>query len=107
MEFPRLWVKSELQLQAYATAMATRDLSHISTHTIVCGNAWSLTDWSRPGIKPTSSEGQHQVPNPLSHNGNYYDIFSNLGKQYIFYTFENICYLNILAADAVLFILIN
>ena len=28
-EVPRLWVESELQLQAYTTAMATLDLSHL------------------------------------------------------------------------------
>ena len=29
MEVPRLWVESELQLPAYTTATAARDLSHI------------------------------------------------------------------------------
>ena len=29
MEVPRLWFESELQLPAYTTARATRDLSHI------------------------------------------------------------------------------
>ena len=29
----------------------------------------SLTHWARPGIEPPSSERQHQVLNPLSHDG--------------------------------------
>ena len=39
VEVPRLGVESELQLRAYTTAH---------------GNAGSLTQWSRPGIKPAS-----------------------------------------------------
>ena len=34
------------------------------------GNAGSLTHWTRPGIDPTSSQGQHRVLNLLSCNGN-------------------------------------
>ena len=41
MEVPRLGVKSELQLPAYAKATDS--------------NAGSLTHWVRPGIKPASS----------------------------------------------------
>ena len=37
MEVPRLGVKSELQLPAYTTATATRDLSHISN---LCCSLW-------------------------------------------------------------------
>ena len=40
MEVPRLGVKSELQLPAYAIAH---------------GNVGSLTHWARPGIKPSTS----------------------------------------------------
>ena len=39
------------------------------THPTVCGNTRSLTHWARPGIKPTSSQRQCQVPNSLSHIG--------------------------------------
>ena len=54
MEVPRLEVKSELQLQGYATATATPDLS------LLCilhhnSNAGSLTYFARPGIEPLSS----------------------------------------------------
>ena len=46
MELPRLGVKLELQLPAYATATATQDLSHVcSQH---------------------HSSQQHHIPNPLS-----------------------------------------
>ena len=62
MEFPRLGADSELQPPAYATT--TR------IYTIAFGNARSLTHWERPGIKPATSGRQHQVLNPLSHNGN-------------------------------------
>ena len=46
MEDPRLGVKSEAQLPAYATATATWDMSHI------CDLHYSLQ--------------QHQIPDPLS-----------------------------------------
>ena len=46
MEVPRLDVESELQLPAYITATATRDLSRICD--LCCGS------------------GQHQILNPLS-----------------------------------------
>ena len=50
---PRLWVKSELQLQAYTTPTATQDLRLFSDHTTAHGR--SLTHWARPGIKPIFS----------------------------------------------------
>ena len=33
------------------------------SYTAACGNSESLTHWVRPGIKPTSSQGQYQVFN--------------------------------------------
>ena len=51
MEVPRLGVKSELQLLAYATATAMPNLSCIYDS---C-NLGSLNYWARSGIKPTSS----------------------------------------------------
>ena len=69
MEVPGLGVKSELQLQAYATATKIPDLSHIC-NTGVCGNVKSLTHWSRPGIKPEPSWMLCWVFNLLSHNRN-------------------------------------
>ena len=43
MDIPRLGVELELQLLAYTTATAMRDLSHIVIYTAACGNAGSLT----------------------------------------------------------------
>ena len=51
MEIPRLGVKSELELPAYATATAMQDL----TYTTAQSNAGSLTHWEGPGIEPASS----------------------------------------------------
>ena len=48
MNVPKLGVKSELQLPAYATATAT----YITTHS----NAGSLTHWMRPGVESVSSQ---------------------------------------------------
>ena len=55
MEVPRLGVKSELQLPAYATATAIQDPSFICNLTTAHGNTRSLTQLVRPGIQPTSS----------------------------------------------------
>ena len=55
MEVPRLGVELELQLPAYTTATATRDLSHVCDYSIAHGNAGSLIHWVRPGIDPESS----------------------------------------------------
>ena len=70
MEVPRLWIESELQLWAYTTATATRDLSHI------CGLHHSL--WQCQILNPLSEARYQtcilvdtsQVLNPLSHNRN-------------------------------------
>ena len=50
MEVPRLGVKSELQLLAYATATAMWDLNHIYDL-----HHRSLIHWTRAGIEPASS----------------------------------------------------
>ena len=52
-EVPRLGVKLELQLLAYATA--TWDPSHIYDLHHSHSNARSLTHWARPWIEPSSS----------------------------------------------------
>ena len=55
MEVLRLGVKLELQLPAYATATATRNIQAASeTYATACGNAGSPTHWVRPGIEPKS-----------------------------------------------------
>ena len=51
MEIAKLGVESALQLKAYTTATAY--LSCICN--LYHGNDESLTQWARPGIKPTSS----------------------------------------------------
>ena len=55
MEIPRLGVESELQLQAYTTATATRVRAASVTHTTAHGNAGSLTQWARPAMEPAFS----------------------------------------------------
>lgn len=50
-EVPRLRVKSELQLQAQATAMAAWDPSPCAAYPTACGNAGSFTSsTARDGI---------------------------------------------------------
>ena len=61
------WSRSQIEGAAEAYTTITQDPSHLCYS---CGNTTSLTHWARPGIKPTSSERQCQVLNPLSHNGN-------------------------------------
>ena len=72
MEVPRLAVESELQLRLRPTPQPQQHRIPATsvTHTIACGNARSLTHWARPGIKPSSSQRQCQILNPMSHNRN-------------------------------------
>ena len=55
MEIPRLGAKSELQLQAYATATATQDPSHVCNLHHSSKQHQILTHWARTRIKPASS----------------------------------------------------
>ena len=55
MEIPRLGIKSELQLPAYATATAMPDLSCVFDYSTAHSNARSLTHGAEPGIQPASS----------------------------------------------------
>ena len=55
MEDPRLGVKSELQLPAYATATVTPDLSHICKLHHSSQQLQILNPWRGPGIEPASS----------------------------------------------------
>ena len=61
MEVPRLGAESELQLLAYATAIAVLDLSCICDLHAACDDTISVTHLARPGIKPASSQRQHWV----------------------------------------------
>ena len=69
MEFPRLGVELELQLQAYTTA--TRDPSQAASviYTTAHSNAGSPTCWERPGIELASS-WYWSDSFPLHFNGN-------------------------------------
>ena len=70
IEFPRLGVQSEWQLQARPTAMATPDPSCIcDLHHSLC-QCWILNPRSEAGIEPASSWVLCQVLNLLTHNGN-------------------------------------
>ena len=62
MEVPRLGVKSD------SCTTATQIRATSATYTTPCGNARSLTYWTKPGIEPASSWTLYQVLNPLSHN---------------------------------------
>ena len=70
MEVPRLGVKSELQLPAYATATTTRDPSHICDlcHSLL--QHWILNLLGEVRDPTHSIMETSQVLNPLSHNGN-------------------------------------
>ena len=78
MEVPRLGVKWEQQLPAYAAATATRDLSHI------CNLHRSL--WQHQMLNPLSKAKDQtcilmntsQVLNPLSHKGSSSSVTSEL-----------------------------
>ena len=68
MEFPGPWVKSELQLLTYTTLQHSIWAASV-TYAAAFSITGSLTHWVRPGMEPTSSQGQCGVLNPLSHNG--------------------------------------
>ena len=55
MEVPRLGVESDLWLLAYTQPQQRRTRAPSATYTTAHGNAWSLTHWARPGIKPMFS----------------------------------------------------
>ena len=68
MEVPRLGVKLELQLLAYATAMW--DPSHICNLCHSSWQHWILKPLSRARYQTHILMDTIQVLNPLSHNGN-------------------------------------
>ena len=71
MEVPRLGVKSELQLQAYTTATATLDLSHICN--LLCSlwqRRWILNPLSEVRDRTCIVMAASLVLNQLSHFGN-------------------------------------
>ena len=69
MEIPRPSIESEMQLQAYVTATATQDLSHICDLHCSLQQRWIFNPLSKARIEPT--EGRNQVLNPLRLSGNF------------------------------------
>ena len=55
MDVPRLGVKWELKLLAFATATVTPDPSHVCDPHHSLQQCQILIHWARPGIEPTSS----------------------------------------------------
>ena len=80
MEVPGIGVKLELQLRPMPQPQQYQIQAASVTYTATCGNARSLTAWTRPGIKPPSSLWQHQALNSLSHNGNSNFFFFFLSR---------------------------
>ena len=70
MEVPRLGVKLDLQLLAYATATATQDLSRICDLHCSLWQYWILSPLSEVRDQTHILTDTTQVLNPLSHNGN-------------------------------------
>ena len=82
-----LRVQLELQVPAYATAMATMDPSCPCEP---CHSLWQcrpLTHWEMPGIEPASSWTLYGFLNPLSHNGNMHAHFSESQCLFIYFFF--------------------
>ena len=71
MEVPGLGVKSELQLQGYATATATPDLSHMCDLCCSLQQRQILNPLKEARDRTASSQGQCWVFNPLCHNRCY------------------------------------
>ena len=70
MEVPRLEVKSEMQLQAYSTATAMWNLSHVCKLHYNSQQHWILNPLSEATDLTHILIDTSQVCNPLSHNGN-------------------------------------
>ena len=72
LEVPGPGVGLELQVRPTPQLQQCQIWALSETCTTACSNTRSLTHWARPGIKATSSQRQHWVLYPLSHNGNSY-----------------------------------
>ena len=70
MEVPGSGVESKLQLRPMPQPWQHQIGITSVTYYAACRNIGSLTHWARPGIKPATSQRQHQILIPLSHNGN-------------------------------------
>ena len=74
-EVSRLGIELELRLRPMPQPGQHQIQAASATYTVTCGSIRSLTHWARPGIKTSSSQRQHWVLNPLSHNRNSLYIF--------------------------------
>ena len=70
MDVPRLGVKSDLQLPAYATAMATQDLSRVCDLHHSSQQGWILSLLSEARDQTCNLMVPSQVHNQMSHNRN-------------------------------------
>ena len=78
MEVPRLGLQWELYPPAYATATATPDLSCIGSLHHSSQQRWILCPLREARDQTCILMATSWVPNPLSHNGNFFLIFFNL-----------------------------
>ena len=74
MKVPRLGVKSELQLQAYTTATATQDPSHICDLHHSSQQHWILNPLNTARDRIHILVDTRQVHDPLRHKGNSQDL---------------------------------
>ena len=70
MEVPRLGVKSELQLLAYTTATATRDMSHICNLYHSSQQCWILNPLSKARDQTHNLMVASWIHQPLRHDRN-------------------------------------
>ena len=70
MEIPKPRIELELQLQPTPQIQQHQTQATYGIYASAYCNAKFLTHWARPGTELTSSQRQHWVLNPLSHNGN-------------------------------------
>ena len=85
MKFPRLGVKSELHLLAYATATATQDLSHVGDLHYSSWQCQILNPMSEARDRTHVLMDTSQAHYPLSHNRNSRVCFlSKLVQPYCF-----------------------
>ena len=95
-EVPRLGVESELPV--YTTATATQDPTHVCDLHHSSWQCWILTQWARPGIKPTTSWmlvrfltrwAMTGIPSPIqNHAVQCFLVYSDLCKHHDSRTFH-------------------
>ena len=72
---------------AYRSSQARGRIGAVyATYSTAYSNVRSLTYGVRPGLKPTTSQRQHRILNPLGHNGRSGSTFIQCLKYGIFRT---------------------